>query len=328
MTVRFTDAWRLHGFQALVLENRHIRVVVIPELGGKIWSIVSKRHDREMLWHHPRMPMRPAHYGATYDDWFIGGWDEVFPNDYPVTIAGERYPDHGEVWSLPARWHLLESTDDTVSLELVHRGIAVDTRFSKTLTLGRDEGALRLRYEVTNTGSNPLQVHWKMHPALPLQPGARLHLSARRVEVDPDFSAGFAADSWAWPDAPLADGSIRDLRALPDPDSGDVWFFYATELTAGSCAISYPDEDVGFGLTFDPALLSSVWVFASFGGWRGLQTIIIEPCTGYRACLDDAIAHGSVMTLQGGESRSTGVVMTVLNGEGRVTSGAAEPQDP
>ena len=31
MTVRFSDAWTLHGFRALVLENRFIRVVVLPD---------------------------------------------------------------------------------------------------------------------------------------------------------------------------------------------------------------------------------------------------------------------------------------------------------
>src|SRR5680860_1402593 len=104
MTVRFSDAWQLYGLQTLVLENRLLRITVLPELGGKIWSIVSKPHDWEMLWRHPRMTPRPAHYGATYDNWFCGGWDEVFPNDCPVDIAGEPYPDHGEIWSLPANW--------------------------------------------------------------------------------------------------------------------------------------------------------------------------------------------------------------------------------
>ncbi|MEJ7902008.1 MAG: DUF5107 domain-containing protein, partial [Thermomicrobiales bacterium] len=69
MAVHFSDAWTLHGLQALVIENSRLRVTVLPELGGKIWSIVSKPHDREMLWHHPRMTPRRAPYGATYDDW-------------------------------------------------------------------------------------------------------------------------------------------------------------------------------------------------------------------------------------------------------------------
>ncbi|HYH12831.1 MAG TPA: DUF4432 family protein, partial [Thermomicrobiales bacterium] len=242
MTVRFSDAWHLHGFQVLTLENRYLRVVVLPELGGKIWSIVSKPHDREMLWHHPRMPLRPVHYGATYDDWFVGGWDEIFPNDYPVTVDGETYPDHGEVWSLPARWQIVERTPNAVSVLIESRGIALDTRLRKIVTLRRDEAQLRVRYEITNESHEQLQAHWKLHPALPLRPGARLHLPAGRVLVDPDFREGFAADAWAWPHAPMADGTTRDMRELPGPVSGGAWFFYGLDLTDGSCAVSYPEE--------------------------------------------------------------------------------------
>jgi hypothetical protein len=315
MTVRFSDAWTLHGFRALVLENRFVRVVVLPELGGKIWSIVSKPHDREMLWHHPRMPLRPVHYGATYDDWFVGGWDEVFPNDYPANVDGETYPDHGEIWSMPARWRVLERSASMVSVELEHRGIAIDTTFRKTLTLHASSGVLRVRYDIANNGQSPIQVHWKMHPALPLRSGARLHLPARTVLVDPDFLQPGAPDTWEWPFAPVGDGSTRDMRQLPDPLSGEAWFFYATELTDGWCAVSYPRERVGFGLRFDPQLLTSVWIFATFGGWRGLSTIILEPCTGYRAHLEDAISHGTVMTLGSGEQRSTEVNMAVFEDE-------------
>lgn len=312
MTVRFSDAWTLHGFRALVLENRELRVTVLPELGGKIWSIVAKRHDRELLWHHPRMPLRPAHHGATYDNWFVGGWDEIFPNDYPVTVGDETYPDHGEVWSLPARWEVVERTPAAVSILLESRGIALNTRFRKTITLRRDERQLRLHYEITNESQGGLDVHWKLHPALPLRPGARLHLPVERVLVDPDFQAGFAAAEWAWPHAPLADGRTRDMRDLPGPVSGEAWFFYGLDLRAGSCAVSYPQEGLGFGLSFDPALLSSVWIFASFGGWRDLATIILEPCTGYRAHLDEAIAHGTALGLAAGATVTSDVTMHLL----------------
>jgi hypothetical protein len=314
MTVRLSTDWTYRGLQALIVENRELRVVVLPELGGKIWSILAKRHDREMLWHHPRMPLRPVHYGATYDNWFTGGWDEVFPNDYPVTIGGEDYPDHGEVWSLPATWVMVERSPQAVSILLENRGIALNTRFRKTITLRRDEPGLRLRYEITNESHGPLDVHWKMHPALPLRPGARLHLPARRMLVDPDFADAFAAPQWDWPHAPMADGTTRDMRTLPDPVSGDAWFFYGLELEAGYCAVSYPGEGLGFGLTFDPEVLTSTWIFATFGGWRDLSTIILEPCTGYRAHLDDAIAHGSALRLDAGATVSSDVTMSLLGG--------------
>jgi hypothetical protein len=311
VTVTVSDAWTVHGLRALILENRELRVVVLPELGGKIWSIVSKRHDREMLWHHPRMAPRPAHYDAAYDNWFCGGWDDVFPNDYPVAIDDEAYPDHGEVWSMPASWSVRRE-DDAASIALEHRGIAIDTRFRKVITLREGERDLHLRYEIANEGRAPLAVHWKSHPALPLEAGARLHLPAKKVLVDEGFAEAFGTDEFAWPDAPLPGGGVRDLRALPDPDAGEVWFFYGLELEAGYFAVSYPAASVGFGLTFDPAVLTSVWIFASFGAWRNLNTIIIEPCTGYRARLDEAIAHGSATSLAPGAPIATEMIMTVL----------------
>jgi galactose mutarotase-like enzyme len=324
MTVRFSDAWALHGLQALVLENARLRVTVLPELGGKIWSIVSKSHDREMLWHHPRMIPRRAHYGATYDNWFCGGWDEVFPNDYPVEIAGEAYPDHGEVWSLPAAWEVIEASAGSVSIGLEHRGIALPTAFRKVLTLRRDEPTLRLAYEIANDGAAPLDVHWKSHPALPVAPGARLHLPIRRVIDDEDFGERFAEREFSWPIAPRRDGSQVDLRELPDPDSATSQFYYGIGVTAGRAAIHYPAEGVGFGLSFDPHVLDSVWVFGTYGGWRGLNAVIIEPCTGYPANLAEAIANRSVLTLAPRATVATGLTARVLAGEAEIAAFAAD----
>ncbi len=320
MTVRFSDAWQLHGLQALVLENSRLRVTVLPELGGKIWSIVSKAHDREMLWHHPRLTPRRAPYGTTYDNWFCGGWDEVFPNDFPVDIDGESYPDHGELWSLPARWDVVESSVDSVSISLEHRGIALPTRFRKVLTLRRDEPNLRLAYQIANEGAALLDVHWKSHPALPVAPGARLHLSVRRVIDDQDFGERFAQREFPWPMAPRSDGSLVDLQVLPDPDSGVSQFYYGVELASGHAAISYPAAGVGFGLTFDPDVLTSVWVFGTYGGWRGLNMVILEPCTGYLANLEQAIANRSVLTLAPNSVVTTALTALVLDGEAGIAA--------
>ena len=76
-------------------------------------------------------------------------------------------------------------------------------------------------------------------------------------------------------------------------------------MSAGYAAISYPDEDIGFGLGFDSGVLDSVWVFGTCGGWRGLNTVILEPCTGYLANLPDAIANGSALTLAAGATVAT-----------------------
>jgi hypothetical protein len=78
---------------------------------------------------------RPAVFGAAYDDWFCGGWDELFRNDAPAEVAGERYPDHGELWPLPWAWSVAEQTGDAATLVLRHAGVVTTTRFEKRLTL-------------------------------------------------------------------------------------------------------------------------------------------------------------------------------------------------
>lgn len=314
MAVHFSDAWTYHGLQALVIENEALRVTVLPELGGKIWSIVAKRHDREMLWHHPRMVPRKAPFGATYDNWFCGGWDDIFPNDFPVDIDGEMWPDHGEVWSLPARWWVETCSDQEVAIGFEHQGIVIPTRFHKILRLRAGEASLQLDYQIANEGRDPLDLHWKSHPALPLGNDARLHLPIRTVIDEPGFGEVFQKTSFAWPQAPRADGSLLDLRTLPAPDSGAVQFWYGTELTSGWAAVSYPAAEVGFGLTFDQTIQNSVWVFTTAGGWRNLNVVILEPCTGYHADLGVAKAAGSVLTLVPGQTVSANMSAHILSG--------------
>lgn len=312
MTVRLSTDWRYRGFRALVLENRHLRVVILPELGGKIWSILAKAQDREMLWHNPRVPPRAAPYGAAYDNWFCGGWDELFPNDTPVVIDGEPYPDHGEIWALAAEWEVVERSPDAVSIRLIHQGVAIPTTFAKTVTLRDGETKLRVEYEITNHGDRPLDVHWKLHPALPVTPGARLHLPVRRAIIDPDFAAGFLEREFAWPHAEIASGAKLDMRELPAPDAGSTHFYYALELSAGWCGVTYPDERIGFGLEFDPEILPTVWIFGSYGGWRDLAVVILEPCTGYPVRLDEAIAQGTAHTLAPHQTLRTEVAASVF----------------
>lgn len=319
MAARLSADWTYRGFRALVLENERLRVVVLPELGGKIWSIVHKARDRELLWHNPRLPPRAAPFGATYDDWFCGGWDEIFPNDASVAIGGEPYPDHGEVWAMAAEWEVVARAADEVAVRLTNRGVVTPTTFEKTVSLRAGEARLSVRYAIRNDGAAPLDFLWKLHPAVALGARPRLDLPPSRVLVDPAFAEEFVDGEFPWPLAPAAGGGEIDLRAVPPAESGTVRFFYTTGMDAGWCALTQTDERIGFGLAFDPAVLGATWVFGAHGGWRGLHTAILEPCTGYPYRLDDAIRQGTCGHLDGGEALATDVTAVVYDGLERVT---------
>ena len=84
-------------YDAIILENEHIRVTVMPSMGGKIWSVYDKHAKRETL--HVPDCVKPGMVfvcGA----WIAGGMEINFPighhtdgmNPVPASIA-EEGPD-------------------------------------------------------------------------------------------------------------------------------------------------------------------------------------------------------------------------------------------
>ena len=57
-------------YKAAVLENKYIKAVFIPELGGRLWSIYDKCAEREILYRNKAF--QPAHL-ALRNAWFSGG---------------------------------------------------------------------------------------------------------------------------------------------------------------------------------------------------------------------------------------------------------------
>jgi len=310
-SVHFDPHWHYRGLRALVLENSHLRLVLLPELGGKLWSLFYKIVDCEIFWQNPRVEPRPAHYGAAYDDWFCGGWDELFPNDAPASVAGETYPDHGEWWAMPFGWEVTEQTPNWVTVRLWRAGVATNTTVERWITLGRDRPYYTTRYRLYNGGPQPLDFLWKLHPALRVSSSSRIDLPAGTVYPEPPFNTRLDNTPFLWPQARGAQGDMVDMREVPPASAATCDFYYATELSAGWCALTQVNAGYGFGLAFDPAVFRTVWVFGAYGGWRGHYTTLLEPCTGYPYRLEEAVAQGTASHLEPGAALET-TVTTVL----------------
>jgi galactose mutarotase-like enzyme len=313
--VRIDAAWRYHNFRAVVLENSQLRLVILPELGGKLWSLVYKPVDCEVFWHNPRTAPRPAPYGAAYDDWFCGGWDELFPNDAPTTFADDAWPDHGEWWAMPFDWEIATQRADEVTLHLWRNGVVTNTQVERWITVRAGEARIELRYRIRNDGPQPLDFLWKLHPALAISPHARVELPACTVLPDPAFNDRLDKQPFAWPHARGAQGAAVDMRVVPPASTATCDFYYATNLAAGWCALTNVAADYRFALAFDPAIFRSVWVFGAYGGWRGHYVTILEPCTGYPYQLEQAVAQGTASRLAAGEAIETTVTVRLTSGE-------------
>jgi hypothetical protein len=166
MTVRVDTAWSYQGLQTVIMSNSHLRVVVLPELGGKIWQITDLRNGRDLLWHNPRLAAHRVDIGSLYDDVFFGGWDELFPNDEPEQLAGESYPDHGELWTAAWDWR--------IDRDSAARGLTLSTAtpisacaFTKTITLVDDEPRVDIGWQIRHEGLDALPYLWKQLVAVP-----------------------------------------------------------------------------------------------------------------------------------------------------------------
>jgi hypothetical protein len=314
MTLQWTSTQDDRGIFTVILENDLLRLTVLPELGGKLWSIVYKPKEREMLWHHPQLKPQPVSPGAPYDDLFCGGWDELFPSDAPVTIDGFTLPDHGEWWSIPWSWRV-DETPETLTLTLEARGFATPHRARRTISLRQGSATITLGTWIHNIGDRPIPYLWRHHPSFPVAPGARIDLPPVRVMVDAELTPHIADASFIWPHARAVSGETTDLSHLPAADSGQTWMLYATELPVGWCAVTYPEEGIGIGLAFEAALIDTITLFATFGGWRDLATILPEPGVGYPADLIQARVAGRLGRLDSGEVVE--YALTVMIDQGR-----------
>ncbi|GAA2109188.1 hypothetical protein GCM10009841_30280 [Microlunatus panaciterrae] len=294
--------WPYRGFRAVVLENARLRAVVLPELGGKIISLQYKPADLELLWRHPRLPLRPVAFGSSYDDQFFGGWDELYPNDEAETLAGEAMPDHGEVWSLP--WRFSTGTDATAAwVRLEVKTPISASRICKTLTLPQEGSSLTVGYQLQNVGCQDQPFMWKSHVAVQMHQDSLVDMGADSVLLH-DFGhprARGASPLFQWPTL-HADGVDHDMRRPLAPNSGHSEFMLATSMHAGFCSVEHPSRGAALRLTFDLDALPSCWLFASYG-WRGLNTVVLEPCTGYPLSVAQGAAQGTHQVLRAGETR-------------------------
>lgn len=93
---------QLHAWQAVFIENEYLRVMILPELGGRIHRIVDKIREHDLIYHQPTI--KPALVGLA-GPWVSGGIEFNWPQHHrpsttmPSTVAVEKGEDgSATVW--------------------------------------------------------------------------------------------------------------------------------------------------------------------------------------------------------------------------------------
>jgi len=288
---------QVDGIPVIRLDSAHLQVDVAPRVGGRVTSIVDKKSRYEFLWHNKNLPLELKSAGSEYDPNFYGGIDELLPNDLPECIDGIDCPDHGELWTTPLSADISEDRL-TLRVHLPKAGLA----YEREMHIRQNTSWLDFKYRLTNTTNQPRQLLWKLHAALAVQAGDVIDCPARQARiVAPAWSRFTTTAPFAWP-------KIEDRAAnIVPPLDGTMDFFYLSDLTAGEMFWHRPGAGLKFGYKFDSNVFPYAWLFASYGGFLGHYTIILEPCTCMPMSVNEAAAKQQCSRLNPGQVLETNV---------------------
>lgn len=288
------------GRETWRLDNGLVRADVLPAFGGRVWTLTDLSRGTDWIWNSPKVSLAVPDAGASYDDSWAGGWEELFPNDAPGAFDGRALPDHGEWWRRAWTADVLEDTAHRAEVRLRLETRSAKASCEKIISLAAGAKSLRVHYRIENREDGPLRFMLKQHLAAAVRPGDHLELPGGVVHrVDPSFSTLIKESPAPWP------GSL----ALP-PAGKDKEFVYVADLPEGWAAIRRPDG-ASLRMTFDLKAFPHCWFFMDLGGWRGHYVAVVEPCTNWPKDLAEAAAAGRCASLPPGGVLETAVEVSL-----------------
>lgn len=302
---------QLGSFEALVFDNDVLRLTIVPELGGKIVSLIRLESGYDFLLEPPEgeRAYRTRSYGAKFEDYETSGFDECAPTVAECLYPEEPFlkrplPDHGDIWSSPSE---AEIEGEQIGLTTHLRSLPL--RFTKKVQL--HESAVRLDYEATNLSQSGVKFLWSAHPLLRIESGAEILLPKEVNEVEVQWSnenrLGEPGDRCSWPQARSSSGRVFQLNQIVSPSCGTAEKLFTPRLSEGFCGMFLPRQQEGISFRFDPRLVPYVGVWICQGGWPTSRTakhytVALEPCLGRPDSLREAIRRNECVTLGGHES--------------------------
>ena len=289
------------GFDAILLKNRFFQLVIVPELGGKIASIVHLASQREWLWTNPHLTQQSVQYDGDYVESFdTGGFDECFPavapGPYPnFPWEGIPIPDHGELWCQPWEAEIVASSQQQISLKTGCHGVRFPYQFERTITITADQPLIQLDYQVANQTNFEMPFVWSSHPLINIEEGMRLTLPTAidtvRLEGGINNHLGENGELIRWPIT-----NETDISLVPAPSFGRAYKIFTPTLKGNSVvetAIHDPSGQHALTFRFSPQQIYHIGIWMNYGAWSGSGStpyfnLGLEPCIGSKDRLDEA----------------------------------------
>ncbi len=304
------------GLSAVKIENEKIKIIVIPELGGKIVSLIKKDKNFEIFFQNKNdIYLKPELY-ADFGEFDASGFDDCFPSvdSSIVNVNGVeiKYPDHGEIWSSPMKH---EITDNALKL-CCDSGILSYT-YEKKVSLDGD--LLCVDYKISNTGSEPFPCIWTMHGLMNCEEDMEIFFpegTCSVINVQKSKIFGDEGNIYSFPAATLTDGSVYQLNKIKSKNAEKTEKFYVNgDLSLGECGVYYPTNDLSCRIYFEKDKLPYLGLWITEGGFRGDYNFALEPSTGFYDSIGKAEKNHKLQSLHPGENLEFQIKIEITNGK-------------
>ena len=272
-------------FTAVGLRSNELEIVVLPEIGAKVYSLKNLRSGREWMW----TPPEGAHFqqlpqGTPFEESSLVGADECLPSIFECEWRGRAIPSHGEAWF--SAWEL-----DRLALtqgKIVTRLQLPISPFWVERTLRVEGNAVRFDYALRNLDFTPQEFMWAFHPLLSIEEGDQLELpgiTQMLTEASIGVPLGGRGDMIPWPYP--TEGVALDQLDFGRPNAAVKLF--TEERTATSATVRNQFSGDVLRFDFDPRRVDTIGVWLTRGGWNGYHHLAVEPGIGAPDPLDVAV---------------------------------------
>lgn len=315
---------------SVVLENDFLQVIVNPQVGGTITSIIHRSLNMSILGTVPWTPVKTSgtSFGApdenTWLSQYTGGWPILFPNggdacDFDSVFHGF----HGEASIAPWEYNF-----DGFTLRLERQFYTVPMKMSRELSVSGE--LLTIKERLTMNGSTPIKIMWGHHPTFgtDLLDGAfEIQTGAKKIISDDDYDHEVnplhPGASGHWPFIQGKDGTYD----MSQPKGRMTAMSYLTEFEDPWMSIRRIDNSIGMVLSWDSEVFPCAWLWCELNAtmeqpWFGRARLIgLEPNTSWPATglANIAQREGALLELQPGETVTSEMQLNVFKPTGPIT---------
>lgn len=167
-------------YTAIFLENRYLKIMLLPEIGGRVQMALDKTNDYHFIYYN--RVIKPALVGLT-GPWISGGVEFNWPQHHrPSTFD-------------PVDWTIVTNADGTQTAWMGEIERMNGMKGMAGFTLYPDRAYLEIKVQLYNRTSQPQSFLWWMNPA---------------VHVNDDYRSIFPPDVHA-----VMDHGKRDVSSFP-----------------------------------------------------------------------------------------------------------------